>query len=235
MDVLEAIATRRSIRKYLDVPVEWDKVGQVLEAGRLAPSAGNIQEWRFIVVTEHSLRKQVAESALGQNWVETAPVHIVVVAITEKVRTHYGMRGERLYAIQDCAACATHMILAAHELGLGSCWIGAFDEAKIQRILKLPDDVRPQMILTIGYADEKPHMPPRYPIDNLVFLEKYGGTGRIKDLDRVLWDHNVVGRVVNRAKETKKDFTRLTKKDRGRLFERLKELRRNMSAKLKKR
>ncbi len=234
MDVLEALATRRSIRKYLEVPVEWDKVGQILEAGRLAPSAGNLQEWRFIVVTNPEVRKEIAESALGQHWIEVAPIHIVVTAITEKVKTHYGMRGERLYAIQDCAACATYMMLAAHELGLGSCWIGAFDEAKVQRVLKLPDDVRPQMILTIGYADEKPRMPPRYPINNLVFFETYGGVGRIKDLDRVLWDHNVVGRAVNAAKETQKDFVRLTKKDRAKLFERLKELRGSMSNKLKK-
>jgi nitroreductase len=235
MDVLEALATRRSIRKYLDVPVEWDKIGQVLEAGRLAPSAGNLQEWRFIVVTKHETRKEIAESALSQHWIETAPVHIVVVALTEKVKIHYGMRGERLYTIQDCAACATYMMLAAHELGLGSCWIGAFDEAKLQRILNLPDEVRPQMLLTVGYADEKPHMPPRYPINNLVFLENYGGAGRIKDIDKVLWNHNVVGRAVGSVKETKKDFERLTKKDRGKLFERLKELRGSMSRRLRKR
>lgn len=234
MDVLEAIATRRSIRKYLEVPVEWDKVGQVLEAGRLAPSAGNVQDWRFIVVTRQELRKEIAEAALKQHWIETAPVHIVIASITEKIKTHYGMRGERLYSIQDCAACATHIMLAARELGLGSCWIGAFDEAKLQRVLKLPDDVRPQMIITLGYSDEKPHMPARYPINNLVFFEEYGGAGRIKDMDRVLWNHNVVGRMVSGAKESKKDFNRLTKKDRSKLFERLKELRGSMSAKLEK-
>lgn len=235
MNVLEALATRRSIRKYLEIPVEWDKVGQVLEAGRLAPSAGNLQEWRFIVVTKPELRKEIAESALGQHWIEVAPVHIVIAAITEKVVIHYGMRGERLYSIQDCAACATHMMLAAHELGLGTCWIGAFDEAKVQRVLKLPEDVRPQIILTLGYADEKPHMPPRYPINNLVFLEMYGGAGRIKDIERVLWDHNVVGRAIGAAKETKKDFVRLTKKDRNRLFERIKEFRGSVSTRMKKR
>lgn len=234
MDVSEAIAKRRSIRKYLDIPVEWDKVGLILEAGRLAPSAGNVQEWRFIVVTKPELRKQIAESALGQHWVETAPIHIVIVALTEKIKRHYGMRGERLYSIQDCAACATNMMLMATELGLGSCWIGAFDEAKVQRILKIPDDVRPQIILTVGYADEKPHMPPRYPINNLVYLEQFsiGRAGRIKDMDKVLWNHNIVGKAIGNAKESKKDFDRLTKKDRKRLFDKIKEFR---TSKAKKR
>lgn len=237
MNVLEAIATRRSIRKYLDIPVEWDKVGQILEAGRLAPSAGNVQEWRFIVVTKPEIRKQIAESALGQHWIETAPVHIVIASLTEKIKIHYGMRGERLYSIQDCAACAIHMMLAAKEFGLGSCWIGAFDEAKIQRILKMPDDVRPQMILTLGYADEKPHMPPRYHLNNLVYLEQYsiGSAGRIKDMDSVLWNHNVVGRMVGNTKESAKDFNRLTKKDRGKLFEKIKEFSSSVSTKRKKR
>jgi hypothetical protein len=90
------------------------------------------------------------------------------------------------------------MMLAAHALGLATCWIGAFDESKIQRPLGLPDNVRPQMILTLGYPDEKPKMPPRYPIDNLVFLERFGNIGRIKDIGVVLWDHNVVGRTIKK-------------------------------------
>jgi nitroreductase len=234
MDVLEAIATRRSIRKYLDVPVEWDKVGQILEAGRLAPSAGNLQDWRFVVVTKDEARKKIAESALGQNWIETAPVHIVIFSLTDKIKIHYGMRGERLYSIQDCAACATYMMLAAHELGLGSCWIGAFDENKVQQLLKMPDNCRPQLILTIGYADEKPAMPPRYKIDNLVFLERFGGLGKVKDLDTVLWNFNVVGKSKDALKEGAKDFERLTRKDRQKLFDKLKDLRNSMSKKLKK-
>jgi len=234
MDVLEAIATRRSIRKYLDVPVEWDKIGQVMEAGRLAPSAGNVQEWRFVVVTKPELRKKIAESALGQHWVETAPVQIIVFALIDKIKIHYGMRGERLYSIQDCATCATYMMLAAHDLGLGTCWIGAFDENKVQQVLKMPENCRPQLILTVGYADEKPPMPPRYPIDALVFLERYGGPGRVKDIDSVLWTFNVAGNAEKAVKEGTKDFERLTRKDRQKLFEKLKDLRNSMSKKLKK-
>jgi hypothetical protein len=152
----------------------------------------------------------------------------------DKIKIHYGMRGERLYCIQDCAICATHMMLAAHELGLGTCWVGAFDENKVQRVLKIPDNCRPQMILTLGYADEKPRMPPRYPIDNLVFLETYGGPGRIKDMGAVLWDFNVVGRAEKDLKTGARDFERVTRKDRDRLFQRLRDTFGNMPKKREK-
>jgi nitroreductase len=236
MDIMQAITERRSIRKYLDVPVEWDKVGDILEAGRLAPSSGNLQDWRFIVVTKQDVRKKIAECCPGQNWVDTAPVIIVIFSLTEKVKKFYGMRGERLYAIQNCAACATHMILAATSLGLGSCWIGAFDENMLQRAVGLPDNGRPQMLLTIGYADEKPQMPNRYQLDNLTFFETYGGggAGRIKDIGRVLWDQNVVGRAIQSTKETVSDVERHTKKDRESIVEKAKEKLNSLKKKLNK-
>ncbi len=106
MDVYEAVLRRRSIRKYMDQPVEWEKLGKVIDAGRLAPSAGNLQAWKFVVVTEKELRKQVSEACLKQYWMQTAPAHIVVCAEITKLSRFYGIRGERLYSIQSCAAAA---------------------------------------------------------------------------------------------------------------------------------
>ena len=127
MDVFEAMRNRRSIRKYLDLPVEWDKVGTILEAGRLAPSAGNLQAWKFIVVRDDNKRKALADATQQQYWMEQAPVHIVVVGVHAKHERFFGERGKNFYSIQECAMAAMQMMLAAHSLGLGSCFVSAIN------------------------------------------------------------------------------------------------------------
>ncbi|MBU0628264.1 MAG: nitroreductase family protein [Nanoarchaeota archaeon] len=178
METLECIRTRRSIRKYKDKDVEWDKVVQILDAGRFAPSAGNIQNWKFVAVREEGVRKKLAQAAFDQQWMEEVPVHIVIAGEPEKADRFYGSRGERLYTIQNCAAVIENMMLAANDLGLGSCWIGAFDEYKVKRAVGIPDDVSVQAILTIGYADEKPEMPSRKALEHIVYLDRWFNKGQ---------------------------------------------------------
>ncbi len=190
MEVFECISTRRSIRKYLDIPVEWDKVGTILEAGRLAPSSGNMQDFKFIVVQDEEKRKAIAEASLRQHWMSKAPVYIVVCADLKKSERFYGVRGSRLYSIQNCAAAIENMLLTAHSLDLGACWVGAFDENVVSRVLNIPDYARPQAIITIGYSDENPKAPQRFPLTTVTFLEKYGN--RIKDKAAVMHDYSVV-------------------------------------------
>ncbi len=173
MDVIEAIRTRRSIRKYLGAPVEWDKLGQIIEAGKAAPSSGNLQNWKFVIVTEKDRRQQIADACLQQRWMATAPVHIVVVAEPEPAIMHYGVRGERLYTIQNCAAAVENMLLAANALGLGSCWIGAFDEDMLKRAIGCTERVRPQAVITVGYADEKVPEPDEYTLEDVTYLNKW--------------------------------------------------------------
>jgi len=177
MDIEECIKTRRSIRKYKDNPVDWDKITRILDAGRFAPSAGNIQNWKFIVARKDELRKKLTKAAFDQEWMQQAPVHIVITAEPEKAERFYGARGERLYTIQGCAAVIQNMLLVANELGLGSCWVGAFDETKVKRALNMPENPTPQAIITIGYADEEPDLPPRVEIEHTVYLEKWWGKG----------------------------------------------------------
>lgn len=190
MEVFECIITRRSIRKYLDTSVEWDKVGTILEAGRLAPNSGNIQDYNFIVVQDEDKRKAIAEASLRQHWMSKAPVHIVVCADLKKSERFYGVRGNRLYSIQNCAAAIENMLLTANSLGLGACWVGAFDENVVSRVLGIPDYARPQAIITIGYSDEKPKTPQRFPLTTVTFLEKYGN--RIKDMPAVMHDYSLI-------------------------------------------
>jgi|TARA_Y100000031_G_C8162653_1_gene357786 SagB-type dehydrogenase family enzyme len=175
MDVFDAIRGRRSIRKYKDKQVPWDNMVTILQSGKYAPSAGNLQNWKFIVVKNDAKRKAVAKACLQQEWMEEAPVFVVVVAEPLKAERYYGTRGARLYTIQGCAAAMENMLLAAHSLGLGSCWVGAFDEDEIWRILGLPEDASVQGVITIGYADENPEPPVKHRIEHIMFFDKWWG------------------------------------------------------------
>jgi len=178
MNIQECIRTRRSIRKYRGGTVDWDKISEILDAGRFAPSAGNIQNWKFVVVRNDKGREKLAEAAFDQEWMIDAPVHIVVVGEPSKAESFYGARGERLYTIQSCAAAVENMLLVANELGLGSCWVGAFDEHKVMRAIKLEEGVGvPQAIVTIGYSDEKPDMPTRTALEHITYLDKWLNKG----------------------------------------------------------
>ena len=179
MEVFDAIRSRRSVRKYKDKQVPWDNIVTIMQAGKYAPSAGNLQNWKFIYVKTDAKRQAIAKACLGQDWMEPAPVFIVVVAEPEKAERYYGTRGARLYTTQGCAAAIQNMLLTAHSLGLGTCWIGAFDEDGLSSTLGIIEEVRPQIVLTIGYTNVKPLMPTRYKLENVVFLEKYGN--RMKD------------------------------------------------------
>ena len=159
MDALDCIRTRRSVRKYKDKPVPWDNIVEILQAAKFAPFAGNIMNCKLIVVKNDDKRKSIAEACSQQYWMQDAPIHIVVVGEPEKMERSYGTRGVRLYGIQGIAAAIENMLLAAHAIGLGACWIGTFDEDEIKRLCNLPEHVDLHAIITIGYADEHPEMP----------------------------------------------------------------------------
>jgi len=178
MNIEECIKTRRSVRKYKDKPVDWDTIVRILDAGKFAPSAGNIQNWKFVVVRKDDVRKKLSEASFDQDWIEDAPVHIVVIGEPDKAERFYGARGERLYTIQSCAAAVENMLLMANELGLGSCWVGAFDEAKIRRALNMPEEVVPQAIITIGYSNGKAEMPPKTELEHTIYFDKWFQKGQ---------------------------------------------------------
>lgn len=170
MDVSEAIRNRRSVRKYQTRNIENDKLDRVLEAGRLAPSARNLQEWRFVVVRDGSRRKRLAEAAKGQSFVGEAPVVIAACAtVTDYVMTC----GQLTYPI-DLAIAVEHMVLAAAAEGLGTCWIGAFYEEEVKKVLNIPPEVRVVALLPVGYPDESPSPRPRKEMDEIVAFETWG-------------------------------------------------------------
>ncbi len=169
MDVMEAIRTRRSIRAYQDRPVEEEKLVQVIEAGRLAPSARNLQDWKFIIIKDKQKRTRLSEATRGQSFVAAAPV--VIAACGTEIE--YIMTcGQYCYPI-DVAIAVNHMTLEAIALGLVNCWIGAFYEGQVKEILEIPDNVRVVVMLTLGYPAESPFARPRKNLEEIMAYEKW--------------------------------------------------------------
>jgi len=169
MDVLEAIRTRRSIRSYLPKEVEKEKLEQVLKAARLAPSGNNRQAWRFIVVTKQDIREKLAGITRGQSFIADAPVVIAAVATDPKVTTGSGEPAHRI----DVSIAVDHMTLAAHALGLGTCWIGAFDQRGAERVLGVPETAEVIVLLTLGYAAEEGIFRGRKALEDIVSYNQY--------------------------------------------------------------
>ena len=167
MDVVECIEGRTSIRVFRPDPVDDETVNESLRLANLAPSAGNLQARDFFVVRDQKTKKALKEAALNQDFVRTAPVDIVCCANHERIK-HYGERGRSLYCLQDVAAAIQNMMLYLHSKGLGSVWVGAFDEAKARAALNLPPHLRPVAILSIGYPAEKGIHRKRLPLEQIV-------------------------------------------------------------------
>jgi nitroreductase len=219
METLEAINQRRSVRKYLDRPVEFEKITTIIDAARKAPSAGNLQDWNFIIVTEKDLIRQVASYSIEQYWIQTAPAVIIVCGLPEKHEMYYGLRGKRLYNVQDCAAAIENVLLAATDLGLGTCWVGAFEEEKLRSLFAIPADVRPQAVVTLGYSDDEPQDKSLIPIENITFFNRYGM--KVEKLHIVLRDYSVEwarqgnklkSRFSDTGKKLKEEFHKITGK-----------------------
>ncbi len=175
MEFDKVLKERKSIRRFKKLEVPWYLLAECLAAAIEAPSAGNSQNWRFIVVRESSRREKLTKCCEEQYWLIKAPVLVVVCSDTNKIRRLFGVRGEALYSVQNCAAAIENMLLKGAELGLGSVWIGAFDEIKVRELLDIDPDVRPQAIIALGYGEEFEEKARREPLENVVFFEKWGG------------------------------------------------------------
>lgn len=175
MDVLELIRRRRSVRDYSDKKIENDKLFRILEAGRWSPSSGNVQNWRFLVVSDEKIKSKIAEACLGQYWIMNAPIIIVVLSDDSKLRMLFGQRGEMEYSIQNCSVAMQSMMLEAESLGLSTSWIGAYDNEKILRILKVNDpNVSLRGVFSLGYAKSIPSAPVRLELDKIVYFNSWG-------------------------------------------------------------
>lgn len=168
MTVEQAIKNRKSIRKYRDKPVKSEKLNLVLEAARLAPSARNMQDWKFIAVTDKEKIQQMQAACMGQKQVGMAPVTLVVCANND-----YSMPCGQSKTSVDCSIAMSFMMLQATELGLGMCWLGAFDEKKVKAVLNIPEDYTVVAVSPLGYAGEEPAARPRKAFDEVVCFDRF--------------------------------------------------------------
>jgi nitroreductase len=169
MDVFGAIRQRCSVRTYKATDVEEDKLKKVLEAARLSPSASNRQDWKFIVVKNKETRKKLAKAAFGQSFIAEAPVVIVACGMDPKAMLACG---QPMHTV-DVSIAFAYIILQAYELGLGTCWIGAFKEDEVKKILDIPAHVRVVAITPLGYPDQPPSKKSRKSLNEIVSYEKY--------------------------------------------------------------
>ncbi len=177
MEFFETLDARHSIRKYLEgAPVDADALSKILEYCNAAPSAGNLQGYRVVVVRDAEQKAAVAEAAFGQTFVTSAPVLLGFVADFATSAARYGDRAQ-LYAIQDASIAATTACYAAAALGLGTCWIGAFDDGQMAKALGVPDGSRPVAVIALGRPAHTPSGRNRRPLADLVREGKYDGPG----------------------------------------------------------
>lgn len=179
--MINAIRNRRSIRKYQERPIEEEKLTEILEAARLAPSGNNTQPWHFIVVNSPEMRQRLADASHNQQWMVQAPIHIVCVA---DIRSRVGADAEINLEddspmlefkklIRDTSIAIEHLVLEAEEQGLGTCWVAWFSPREIGDLLGVPEDKYVQAIITLGYKGEDPQARPRKPLQEIVHLEQW--------------------------------------------------------------
>lgn len=171
MDVYQAIRTRKSVRAYSSRTVSEDLLERILDAARLAPSANNFQEWRFVVVKDREKRENLVEAACRQTFVAQAPV---VLACCAETNNHIMTCGQPCYPI-DVAIAIDHITLCAAAEGLGTCWIGAFYEDEVKKILQIPPAIRVVALLPLGYPqDPEPVKKNRRSLEQIVCFEHWG-------------------------------------------------------------
>jgi nitroreductase len=166
MSILDTIKERRSVRRYKPDPIPEEVVQRVLDAARLAPSGKNLQPWKFIVVRDESLKQRLVKACVGQAFIAEAPIVIVACAFPDNC---YSRMGNYMKSWPvDVAIAVEHMMLQAKEEGLGTCWIGAFEEKEVKTLLNVPEEVRVLALTPLGLPAEKPVSRGRKKLEEIV-------------------------------------------------------------------
>lgn len=171
MEFYEVINRRLSVRSYKPDPVPEEVLNRILEAGRRAPSAKNYQPWKFIVVREEAVRQALVPACRNQGFIAQAPIVICGCALEELAWK--GMGGYWSAAVVDVTIALEHIILAATAEGLGTCWIGAFKEEEVRRVLEIPAGVKPVALTPLGYPAQEPKPRDRKPLSEIVCFDRY--------------------------------------------------------------
>lgn len=167
MEFFEVLKNRHSVRSYQKRPIEKEKLVKIMEAIRSAPSAGNLQAYEVFVVLDEDKKMEIAKWALNQWFIAEAGAVFVFFANPKRSAIKYGKRGAELYCIQDATIACAYAQLSAVALGLGTCWVGAFEDYGLKACLSAPMNLKPVAILTVGYPAEKPIPTPRRSLEDI--------------------------------------------------------------------
>lgn len=189
MNLFEAIENRRTIRGFSKAPVEFDKISLMIEAATHAPSPGNLQNWKFIIITDKEKIKSMPDYCNDQLWIAEAPVVLIVCGLPEWAIERFGEEKGREFTIQGVSAAIQNILLSAHSLELGAAWVGSFNKDTLRDKFEIPEDIDPVAVIPIGYPDYDTPEKKLKPIEGLVYFHKFGQT--LKNLDRVIRDYNV--------------------------------------------
>ncbi len=171
MKVLEVIQKRQSVRKYKEDPIPEKTLMRVLEAARLAPSGKNFQPWKFIIVKDKALKEKLAQASAGQFFMAEAPIIIVGCGFPDDCYARMG-RYMKSWSV-DVTIALEHLILQAQEEGLGTCWIGSFEEEGVKAILNIPENVKVLALTPLGYPDEIPRFRGRKSLDEIISYDRF--------------------------------------------------------------
>jgi nitroreductase len=167
METLECMKKRHSVRAFKSKEVEKEKLEKILKAANSAPSAGNLQAYEIFLVRDSKKKDALASASYGQHFIAEAPVVLVFCANPSRSQK-YGRRGKELYCIQDATIAAAYVQLAVTDLGLGSVWVGAFDDKQVLNVLDISESLQPVAIIPIGYPAKEPYKTTRRKLNELV-------------------------------------------------------------------
>jgi len=168
MEFVELVRSRYSVRSYLSRPVEQDKLDRILEAVRLAPSGSNRQPWRFVVVRDEEVRRQLVAACSNQQFIAQAPVVVAGVGLMPDHVMRCDIPGDPV----DVSIAMEHLALAAAAEGLGTCWIGAFYQGQVRKVLGIPDSAKVVAVMTLGYPADSPRSKNRKPVSEIVCYDQ---------------------------------------------------------------
>lgn len=171
MEFEEVLRKRHSIRRFQEKEIPGKTIRKIVEMSNLSPSAGNLQARSVVIVKDRKTKEKVSEAALDQYFIAEAPVVFVICANLEESASKYGKRGREFYAIQDATIFASYLQLIITSLGLASCWVGAFYESELRKILGLPERMRPIAIIPVGFAAEEPYLTGRKSLSEIIEKE----------------------------------------------------------------
>jgi len=174
MDLKDVVQETINVKKYWADKILLELVEEIIDSGRYATCAGTTVSWKVIVITDDKLKDKISTCCMDQNWIGKAPVVLVVCSDATSFKKFYGKKGEDVYAIQNTIAAAENMRITATSLGISSCWISFFEEKSLKRVLKIPEKIKPEVVITLGYSDMKTERPSRTGLDRLVYFNEWG-------------------------------------------------------------